>query len=205
MPDWESKFNATATWSKDTFDFSPCGYDPSTKDLHGELRSHEITLKMGDGAEKSWSDSTIAEVGYLLSKVRAYVDTRKENTPRDLDHMKSVVAKLQDKYKPIYIAVYKLVATEPGFAGVIALFSELQDSTNSQDLCQNRNDLVTLHVDGATIILAFNAIIEGIALATQGVSTTTPLKHLFRAAEKCALKSSNDPTRNRADNVREMK
>ena len=49
VDDWESKFDETAAWSTEMYNFKPCGFDMSTKHIHAGLRDLEGKIRMSVG------------------------------------------------------------------------------------------------------------------------------------------------------------
>jgi hypothetical protein len=199
---WKSHFDKTAKWCIDRFKFPPCGVDAATKHLHAGLRRLEAKL-----ANETWSVDDISALDSLLGDVSEYLHKRKEKTALDLDHIKSVENELRTSFTNIYSAVADRIASEPGNAEAIALFNEMSDTMEDNprgrhaSMCQGRNKLHALYTDGNATKPPFDQIMAAIAQATDGEYMPSPLKHLFRAAEKMYMKPSRDPNLGRSDTV----
>jgi hypothetical protein len=201
-PPWQTKWDETAAWSVELFAFKPCGYDGDTKHIHAGLRGLEDKVRMGSDADDSWSDNDNDMAKHYLEEAVAYINTRKENTAQNVDLLMAVVSELRLGFTSIYNAVGDRIAKERGYADAIAFFANLQGALGSPgSMCQGRNHLIALYLDGANIKPLFDELIGKIAKASKGVFKESPLKHLFRAVEKTAMKLATDPNLGRADNV----
>ena len=200
VDDWESKFDEIAARSIDEYNFKPCGYDMVTKHIHAGLRALEGKVRMGPGADMSWSDDDNDMVNRFLEGAEAYLHTRMEETAKHVDLLKAAENTLRLGFTNIYDAVGERIAKEGGYAKAIALFIRLQ-CTIQGSMRQSMNHLSQLYIAAAKIKLRFDNELEKIAKASKGVFKASSLKHLFRALEKTVVKHSTDPNLGRADNV----
>ena len=149
----------------------------------------------------SWTDDDITAVEGYLEDVKEYIDTRKCDAMLHLDFLKALQEKLEEKYTPTYNMVFQdIMRDDPVYAAAVALFADVEFAM--EGMCQNRNSLPTLYMDGKDVKLRCDKILVGIAEVSAATFEASDLKKLFRAMEKTVMKLDTDPTIGRADNVR---
>ena len=158
-----------------------------------------------------WTDEDLSAVDGILEKVDTFICMRKEATALNVDFLVALRDKLEAKYKNIYEEVGALLRGDDDYyAKALIIFAEAQRATEGKGtLCQDRNSLPTLYMDGEKIQSEYDKIVGQIVADIVAASGSeemkfmaASLKSLFRAMEKTVMKASSDPNLGRADNVR---
>lgn len=124
-------------------------------------------------------------------------------SPRARKQVRTLLADLSALYVSTYDGIFKQEVQEgdpDGFAEFNAEVSHQLERTVHYGVCQSSTDIQLMYCHALAAKKAYNRQCEEIAQTTHGEFTPAPLKHVFRAIEKTAMRP-NKQERFRCTNV----
>ena len=167
----------------------PCNEGEGPR-LQSELKNLESKLASG-----VWDRNDRSSVEKLVEQCAAHIKSVCAKNSPHIAELQLICVQKEDMYMGVYEATSLLVQRERGWQETMDVAASIPQN---HSLCQSRNQLAPLFEEASLSKVRFDLVLKQTAAEMNIKFDPSPLKHLFRAAEKTQMKTQNV---GRADNV----
>ena len=117
------------------------------------------------------------------------------SNPKALEQVRTLLSSLAELYVNAYDGIFRIKVLD-GDPGAFEMFQKevvkIKERYNDDDFSQHNTDIEGLYDDAETILHDYKKLCFNIADVTGGHFTPAPIKHVYRAIEKTAMRAEDN-------------